>query len=587
MTQYHVTLNGQGYVLDLERYQKRPRAPFVSRQGSGAVSLVDLRGPEQQLRITDWSGGEGQVQHDAAGSRYRSGVGIDTSSVPGGLQLGPLATLIQTTAENSLFALIPFQGQLHIAGGVTIYRWNGSVWSTAPAFGFPITGMELYLNRLYTGQSLSGVVLRYDGATYVSVGSGAGPTNVLQTHYRQAGQFLYCAAYNAGLNGVARIYYNDGAVMSAGQFDPEETTPATAFVMNQRCYFAIADTANQRWGLYSVDDATAGGNWRMHRRLSGGYPSSAAVLNGVAYLGDAVAGRIYAWDESDLVVIRELSRVGVPYPGNLAGLAVWRGALWAGVIESGSTLSLLRYDGKAWSRPVTGLTGTDVAALGVFTDQLYVGTVQTGAAKLYRVRADQFAASGNLVSGLIDAGLPGTSKLLRSVTIVTSAIASPQSVQVEYQLEDTGAWTSLGTLSAVGATTATYGFPASTTCRQVAFRVTLAGTAGAPTSPILYELVLRYVPRPAVQREWELAVLLEGTAELPLVTLDGAAEPLTGVQLTQLLWTAAAASGTVTYVDLDGTSYQVYVDDLREEVGKIGQRRGYQRVGLVRLVEAA
>ena len=60
-----------------------------------------------------------------------------------------------------------------------------------------------------------------------------------------------------------------------------------------------------------------------------------------------------------------------------------------------------------------------------------------------------------------------------------------------------------------------------------------------------------------------------------------------GAQLTGALWTAAGSPGPVTFVDLDGASYSVYVADVREEIGKLSQRRGYQRLGLVRLVEAA
>ena len=59
MVQYHVTLNSQGYVLDLDRYARRIRDPFVPRQGQGSVAVGDLRGPEQVLVISDWSGGEG------------------------------------------------------------------------------------------------------------------------------------------------------------------------------------------------------------------------------------------------------------------------------------------------------------------------------------------------------------------------------------------------------------------------------------------------------------------------------------------------------------------------------------------------
>ena len=125
------------------------------------------------------------------------------------------------------------------------------------------------------------------------------------------------------------------------------------------------------------------------------------------------------------------------------------------------------------------------------------------------------------------------------------------------------------------------------TCRQVAFRLTLTGSAGTSSSPVLYELAVRYAPRPAITREWELAVVLEGTAELPLVTLDGAPELVDGGAVDAALWTAAGSAGPVTLVDLDGVSYAVYVADVREELGKISQRRGYQRLGLVKLVEAA
>src|SRR5215217_9159445 len=94
-------------------------------------------------------------------------------------------------------------------------------------------------------------------------------------------------------------------------------------------------------------------------------------------------------------------------------------------------------------------------------------------------------------------------------------------------------------------------------------------------------------PRPTVTREWELAVRLEGTDELPMVTLDGAIDPSTGAALTLALWTAAASAAPVSYVDLDGLAYSVYVQDVREQIADISQRTGLQRLGLVTLVEAA
>jgi hypothetical protein len=566
------------------------------------VSLADFRGPEQVLRITDWSGGEGGEQHDLTPTKYRTGRGIDVYSVPGAVQLGPHCPLVQSTAENVLGPMTSWGPALYVATAAgNVFKWDGAAWAFVFTIAQQITCIETFVNRLYVGNVLNGALVRWDGVAAGAPVSAPQPIYCLRTHYRQTLQYLYVGSTQAGANAIGRIYYFDRAALSAGQYDTEEYRPNVAFVLDQRLYFCAVDHTGTRWGLYSVDDATAGGTWRAHVRPMGGYPVSAAVVNGVAYIGDQSSGRIWAWDGSDLVTVRELGRTGVAYSGTLAGMAARRGALWVGVIESAGSCSLLRYAPSAssepalsgakgqaaWTRPVQGIAATDIASLGIFADVLYVGTQQTGAAKLYRVLNNQFGASGVVTSGLIDCALPGVSKLLRSVTIVTAAIVSPQTIQVEYQLEDAGAWTSLGTLSTVGATTATYSFGANTTARQVAFRVTLSGTAGATTSPILYELTLRYVPRPAVAREWDLAVLLEGTAELPMVTLDGANEPSTGAALMAALWTAATANGPLTYVDLDGTSYQVYVDDVREEVGTLSQRRGMQRVGLVKLVEAA
>jgi hypothetical protein len=347
------------------------------------------------------------------------------------------------------------------------------------------------------------------------------------------------------------------------------------------------DTVRRVGGIYSVDDSSSGGVWETHAGLAGNYFSAGCVFDDAIYLGCGLYGEIYRWDGTRLDLAFRLATRDAAYGFEIRGMAVWDGALWVTISDGAGNTGLLRYDGESWSRPVKGIFGSGPNYAVPFLGDLFVSTFQTGAATAGFVRSTLFAASGQLESGLVSCGLPGVSKLFRSVTIVTSAIVSGQSVQVEYRLEDTGGWTSLGTLSTVGATTATYAFAANTTGRQIAFRLTFSGAGGASAAVALYELSLKYVPRPAVTREWDLAVVLEGTPELPLVTLDGAPEPLTGAQLTAALWTAAGSAGPVTLVDLDGASYAVYVADVREEIGKISQRRGYQRLGLVKLVEAA
>lgn len=605
MTQYHVSLNSQGYLLDLDRYVKRIREPFAVKQSQGSVAVGDLRGPEQVLTISDWSGGEGYVQHDPANpGRWRSGSGVDGFSVPGSLRLGPYAAIVGTTAIDAIRVLQSYKTKLYAAGTAgAIYSWDGTTFALAHTVtGTPqVLSMATFLNVLYAGNAINANILSFDGTTWTDAAFSmtAGTCFSMKTHYREAAQYLYLGAAAAGSGGIGRIYYWDGGALSLGQFDPEETFPLAMFVLGQKLYVVAGDATGANWSLYSVDDGGSGGNWQRHLVAPGrGTPFAAVVHRGVAYIGDSAGGRVYSWDGSSLRVILELSTAGSTYSGWIVALASWRGALWIGIVDTGGTLGVLRYEpsdsasGRAnVCRPVTGLAGADWRAATVWQDRLYLANAQTGAAKLFRLDPTLFGGSGTLESGLVDCGLPGVSKLLRSVTLVAGPVVSGHSVQVEYRLEDTGAWTSLGTLSTVGATTATYAFPSATTCRQVSLRLTLTGAAGTSTSPIVHELALRYVPRPTITREWELAMVLEGTPELPLVTLDGEASPLTAAQFTSALWTAASASGPVTLVDLDGASYPVYVQNVREEVGKISQRRaasvGYQRLGVVTLVEAA
>jgi hypothetical protein len=597
MTLYHVSLNGQGYVLDLDRYAKRIREPFARKQSTGSFALADLQGPEQVLVISDWSGGDGAVQHDEANpGRYRSGASLDGYSFPGALRLGPAGRIVGASIDEWLM-MVPYASNLYVGSGLVggqprVWQSNlgGSVIShSATAARIP-SCMAVYANRLYVGNSGDGTVASFDGTAWTAVAFtlAAGKASALATHFRQAASYLYVAAAFGGLNGSCRMVFWDGVSVSPAQFDMEEPECSVLVPWRHHLWMFSADSARRIGGIYSVDDSSTGGLWETHEVLTSNYFTAGCAFGDDIYLGTGVDGEIYRWDGTRLELVYRLATRATPYTVKILGMAASAGALWVSISDGTGTTGLLRYDGSSWSRPLRGLGGSGPRYLAPYGGMLALGTQQaSGGGVLYFIDASIVVGTGQLESGLVSCGLPGVAKLFKSVTVVTSAIASPQTVQVEYRLEDTGGWTSLGTLSAVGATTATYAFAANTTGRQIAFRLTLSGTAAGTASPVLYELALRYVPRPTVTREWELAVILEGTAELPLVTLDGASDPLTGAQLTSALWTAAGVAGPVTLLDLDGVSYSVYVQDVREEIGKISQRKGYQRLGLVKLVEAA
>ena len=591
MPTYHVTLGGQGYLVDLRSYRRRSHAAFAPKTAQGDRSYGDLN-HDQAFQVSDWRGGEGFLQVDTSRpERWRAGFGVDVFSEAGSLRLGPhLVATAPTTSYDELTVAQVYQGNLYVGTSTgDIHKWNGSTWTLAHATGKAggIRSMAVFLGKLYVGNGTDGAVAELNGTTWTGAKftiAGSGGVRTMATFYRQSAQYLYLASTGA-TNGA--VYWWDGATLSTKQYDFEEPRPEVALVLGNRLYFFVADPQSRRGAVYSVDDSGGGGVYRAHVGLADGYPTVGAVWDGAIYLGIGVEGAIYSWDGTRLVLVRQLGIAGAPYGSELRGMAVWNGALWVGITDGGGAVGLLRYDGTGWTRPAVGLLGTQPRGLAVYNGQLHLLTQRAGGASMH-VANGTHRASGQVETGLFDARLPSVDKVLRSVTVTHAPLASGQSVAVQYQLEGAGAWTPLGTSAAVGATTATFAFPTgpAVTAKQVAIRLALAGPAGAATTPIVYDWLLRYALAPELKREWELSVLLEGTAELPLVRLDGTPEPVSGAQLSAALWTLRAQPGPASFVDLDGVSHPVWLTDLREEVAELSQRLGYQTVGKLRLLEA-
>ncbi|MCC6179476.1 MAG: hypothetical protein IT305_29555 [Chloroflexi bacterium] len=602
MAGYHVTLDGQGYVLDLRRYRKGVAETFARKQASGLRSYGDLVGPEEVWRLSDWRGGEGFERDDAASGSgpggYRQGYGLDVASDGGGARLGNGTVLenVGSYAANTVGGI--YGGKVYFGADLPLVRvWDGATVGNLAAEGFGLLAGEtpisfaVFMNRLYVGVANSGRVASYDGLTWTAakftLPAAPAGVGVLVTFYRQAAQYLYAVGNQGGTNFTTRVHWWDGASLSSGQYDFEEPYCYAAAVLGNRLWFFTADVGGGRGVIYSLDDAGDGGNYRKHEVLSGNYFMSACTYGDAIYLGCGLDGAVYRWDGARLTLVRRLGGRSTPYGAQVLGMAVWDGALWVSIQDGLGTVGLLRYDGVGWSRPVVGMSGTSPRGLVAYGGELLALTQQTGSAGFHRVKKTPYRTSGYLETGLFDAGVPSVLKAWRSVTLGHSALVSGQSVEVQYRLEDAGAWTSLGTSATVGATRAAYAFPAGTQGYVLGLRLLLGGGAGAGASVVLRDVATRYALAPVVRREWELGVRLEGVAAVPLVTTDGSPESKTGSQLSAGLWAAKGSVQPVTYVDLDGASYSVWVADVREEVGEVSQRLGRQTLGLVRLVEAA
>jgi hypothetical protein len=581
---YHAVLGGVGLLLEKGGYERRLGQTYAAKLATAGTNQTGRIG-DQVLELSQWDGGEGHLRHDTSTpDRYRNGSGIDPFTEEGAVGLGPHMSAIAgvtSLALNELTCMIPYQGYLMLGfSNGKVYSLTGSTvtlaYDTTKAGG--IRSFMILEGNLYVGTGSDGIVYRQYGSTLTANWAAnftVGPTTAggtatvtgvyAMSMHCQEGVLAGFYTANQTATKPVRSYAMIGNEPNTGG----TTLPANAFlafdsnvsvlIQYQGKLVAVSyDSTDKHWHLYEGDASTTIG-WELKSRQEGGYINVAAVLDDDLYLGDAVQGRIWKWNGSDLTLAHQLGSDLSPYTAEIKGMVAWRGGLWVSILDTDGTCALLRFDGRdSWSRPVTGLSGTTPGALCVYNDQLYYATNSTGAARLYKTNGT-FTSAGSVESALINADLTGTGKLWTGIKINHTALVSGQSVQVQYKTEDTGSWTSLGTSSTVGATSAEFDFPSAVTAEQIAFKILLAGAAGSSTPLKVFALVGRYMPAPGAQSEWTLRVQLYGNDGRKMPLLDGSTSPLTGEEIAAAVWGLVEAVVPVNFVDTDRQEYTVQI----------------------------
>lgn len=586
VTAYHVTLGGQGLMLDLASYRRRPARTFAPRQATGAPTYADQL-LEQVWALDDWSGGQGFTDFDPDNpGRYRNGLRIDTFSQPGALQVGPDLQTSSSSTNNGLRVLRAFNDRLY-AGSADgkVYVFTGTSWSQAVDLAKPagITAMEVYKNELYVANGTDNTVAKVNAAgTWTNpafTGTGLGSVESLLVFDPNAAPTLHVAGPGAA-NGEDHRW--NGSSFSTAIFTVPERSLGLLARIEQLLWCVGLNKAAMQARIWSWDNSVP----KPFAEWPDNYPVAAVVWQGAVWYGMARGGELWRWNGKTLELIAS-GLTGASDP--LFGLAVWRGALWAACRE-GTELVLRRFDGEQWSTPVRGgaLNNASGAAreLAVFQDRLYAAGERAGAAPIYRVAMGTYEtdAPAELETGLFAAGLPGMAKVFRWARVQHAPLAAGQSIELQYRLEDSGPWLTLGTSGVVGATSAEFTFPSSAIGRLLGLKLRLTATASA--SPRLYAVLVGYVLAPALKREWEFTARCEGTPEMPLITLDHQPAPQTGAQISAALWSLKSQAGPQPFQDLDGASYQVWFLELEERMAERSQRLGPATLATCRLVEA-
>jgi hypothetical protein len=355
---------------------------------------------------------------------------------------------------------------------------------------------------------------------------------------------------------------------------------------NGQLYFAaMSDTNGHRGALWRYD----GTNVDLVEELPDNAVTSLVVFNDQLYAGSATRGKVWRVTDAGLVDvfnIPDVANIGglSSYNQDMRQLLVFHDRLYVPIVDTNG-LGVYVWDGVGWHQLASAGLGTEPRGIAALNRQIVISNKSSSTARIYQLSTTDAFSTAAFLTQLFDAGVPGADKLLVRYTIRHAALHANESIQVDYELDESGAYTALMTSNTTSSTSKTASFPAATTCKRIRLRFTLSMST-TTASPVIQESLLEYVTEPDAKAQWTFDVLLEGSVEQPLITLDGAADPKTGAQLADALWASRAKKSTLAFTDLDGESKTVYLRDLEERVAPQSQRRAYSTRGRVTLVEA-
>jgi hypothetical protein len=622
MTGYHVTLDGQGYMLDLATYRKR----LVAAPHAGAL------GELAPWQMDDWRRGVGYGLWEPGA--YLAGVNVDPSA--GDLRIGRSRTAVHSPASvTDLWALIGYGGSLYAlrGDGPDIYASaDGTTWTNPHDTGYGgHRGACLFNSWLLIGSSSTGGVTKYDGSAWASPWvtlTGNKVAALASWYLTGTTQYLFAGVNQA--SGGAVLYRVDsaGTITTIGTVLETEITALIAFG-GVLWVAAISESgADVRGTLYRYDGVQLvqvqsladnaitsfveyrGDLWAGSRTRGKLWTVTAAGLTerwtipnvegigGVSSYGLAIRSLLVDDDRLYVPVVTGDGfgvYVGQPLgpapgvlspvpPGPTAPDPVRTPPRPLGATPAATAGATAAIPAMGWSSPSIGSSGQEPRGIASFQGQVYLSNKRSSGASV--IRLDGSAANGSavFVSASFDAGYPSLEKLAVRLRLRHEALAAGDALLVEYDLEDGNAWTTLGTSDTDGATAKTLSFGSTVTFRRIRLRVSFTIT-DTSRSPALQAIVLEYRPRPAAKAAWEFEARLEGTAALPLVTLDGTPDPKTGVQLADTLWTTAATATALSFIDLDGEAKTVELVALEEKVAERSQRGGTSTRGRIGLQE--
>ena len=241
--------------------------------------------------------------------------------------------------------------------------------------------------------------------------------------------------------------------------------------------------------------------------------------------------------------------------------------------DNAGFLALLAHDGVGWHKlldfPDNAAAPSDYGMwLDQVNDRLYIYACVSGDPKLYYIRLETLSDMPyanyptstycNLYTSYYTFSLPRIPKSFASLTVggdFPSCFPNTNGVRVQYRIDDTAAWTTLGTVSS---DMQELDFPTSTTGKKIQFRLQLFTTSSSST-PVIKKLIVKLMLRPEVLYGVTMDIIVADNVSDPNRLICG----LNAKQVRAALKSARDSIQPITFHDIYGESAYAYLASIR------------------------
>lgn len=608
---YNAAIAGQGLILqsrqDVPAYRVQQSLVFGNRIAQGDRSYNDFS-KWWYMSQTDWSGGVKDLSSFVDDAKYYLSQNIDAYSEPGAIKLAPFYSADHTFAEN---LYVGTSGSVFYATGQTaelkfvgtddgsnskphIYAYDGS-WTDISSTFFStndniIATLLTRKNYLWSGTAGVGgkcvAYYNYETATWVDA------TAHVDAHVTGGYSILGCLSmvdingtlYVAVENFLNKNYSGifkttavaptvDGDWATVVEHTGKGTIPAMCEYGGNLYYLVNGSYGSElrMWNTSSnvdthvFDFGCVYSNWGVDRRV---------LVNAFGKLVITVPGfGIWEYDGSTMtqVFILDSNKAGIDSGGHtpyitygcvFASNKLWWGNLmydgqdffntWNDIAENTS-------NNYVWPLLVQGST---IQTVEPSTNQKIL--LQPGGASSYRLTTGK----NYLVFNNLDI-VAGVDKIAYSVTILFKAMTNSDKITVKYTTNPytgTTTWTTLGNASTSdpsGTIKKRFLFGDSVIFNKIWIRVDLDSDGN--TTPVLYDLVMEYIPMPDQGKTWNLTI----NCANEIILLDGSKESFSGRELRSRFEKAWYTKSVLDFQDIDYASAVTSASITRTEVTSI------------------